>query len=1143
MATAQLQLNTVSTTPSTCPNNGTITISASTGFPPLIYSLPIGPVTGAPQTTNVFSSLPPGTYTVRVSDGSGAFQQQTAVITGTYVNLDFTTTVSSPYCEGDNNGSITGIPVPGTGVAPFSWELLPPSPVMIPPQSSNVLGNLPAGDYTIRMADACNNLRTLMATINDPNTAFTSIAPPILYKIGCDSILASFTFNAQVLRTPYTIAFQTSNGVFIPPGNTVIDTSQFPGTHNVTVHQLFPGLTYGDYVQAIVTNSCGDQITTQATSLPFAFSPAYTFGQQCSNAVTALFKLISIPNSGGITIANDPLTYSLTHVATGVLIAADTLFGQSITIPIDATLEPGNTYYFHITDGCGEQFDSSYTVPFPPSPGLASQGIFPPTCIDSVIGTLYVTTVNFSSDARLILLSGPATFGSTDPELGYTNSYTYPDTVPAAFPNSFYLQTIAPGTYTYQVIDGCGNEIAGSITVNPQEVMSLDHYADYRKGCPGQNALYFSVSPMAYITVTDLSTNTVLYHQMQFFGAMDSLINLSSGSYEVNFAYTQTEGIPIDDQEMPCQMITDTITIPPYTFPGILLGNPILCSGTLFLEALADSTQGIPPYQYEIIAGPQLFPLQSSSAFQISEAGTYTIRIHDACGNATANLLSVGQPGIPVAEITADCHLLQASFPSSAYNNYEWMAPDGSVFTGDHLVLDPVTFADTGNYTILQITEIGSCSDTVTLTQHVSMQHFHEQVISLCPGGTVTIGSHTYNTPGTYLDTLPTASGCDSLLATTLITDVMSDTLVVNICYGTSYEAGGMLQNAAGFYTDSLLNSASCYDYLVTDLRIDGGAFTFDVSICDGDSMQLGDTWYTSEGTYTDTFPNNSGCDSIVTMTLTVLLHPPHLLSATICAGDSYVFDGIPLNLPGIYTQTFPSEPCDSTVVLDLTVLPLKQGQETHYICDKESLTVNGYTYDEAGSYSEVYPTTDCDSIVTRTIVTYPLPIVQAIASNYYVEPGDTVQLDVLTTDHPLQYSWTGEVPFSDPTVPDPVAAIGQSGWITVTVSDTNGCQTTDRIYIGTGILSTLFLPNAFTPNGDEHNNVFRVSYSHISRFDMHIFDRWGTLVYASTDIDSGWDGTYNDLPVPDGIYTCTVVAIGMDGRVYDFTGHLSVLK
>jgi len=73
---------------------------------------------------------------------------------------------------------------------------------------------------------------------------------------------------------------------------------------------------------------------------------------------------------------------------------------------------------------------------------------------------------------------------------------------------------------------------------------------------------------------------------------------------------------------------------------------------------------------------------------------------------------------------------------------------------------------------------------------------------------------------------------------------------------------------------------------------------------------------------------------------------------------------------------------------------------------------------------------------------------------------------------------------------------------------------------------SGIVVPDAFTPNGDQKNDTFYVLHSTpINSFSLHVYDRWGQVVYSSTNIEQGWDGTYAGKPQPDGIYLWTLCA------------------
>ena len=78
---------------------------------------------------------------------------------------------------------------------------------------------------------------------------------------------------------------------------------------------------------------------------------------------------------------------------------------------------------------------------------------------------------------------------------------------------------------------------------------------------------------------------------------------------------------------------------------------------------------------------------------------------------------------------------------------------------------------------------------------------------------------------------------------------------------------------------------------------------------------------------------------------------------------------------------------------------------------------------------------------------------------------------------------------------------------------------------------SMLTVPNTFTPNGDGTNDEFRVVYRSIKEFHIWVYNRWGKLVYKSSDPAKGWDGTINGRPATSGAYYYVIRALGTDAE------------
>lgn len=92
---------------------------------------------------------------------------------------------------------------------------------------------------------------------------------------------------------------------------------------------------------------------------------------------------------------------------------------------------------------------------------------------------------------------------------------------------------------------------------------------------------------------------------------------------------------------------------------------------------------------------------------------------------------------------------------------------------------------------------------------------------------------------------------------------------------------------------------------------------------------------------------------------------------------------------------------------------------------------------------------------------------------------------------------------------------------------------------------SNLQMPNAFSPNGDGINDIYKVKdgYQSLTEFHAYIFNRWGQKLFEWTNPADGWDGTYNGKPVKDGVYFCLVKAKGADGKTYNIKRDVNLLR
>ena len=114
----------------------------------------------------------------------------------------------------------------------------------------------------------------------------------------------------------------------------------------------------------------------------------------------------------------------------------------------------------------------------------------------------------------------------------------------------------------------------------------------------------------------------------------------------------------------------------------------------------------------------------------------------------------------------------------------------------------------------------------------------------------------------------------------------------------------------------------------------------------------------------------------------------------------------------------------------------------------------------------------------------------------------------------------------------------------TVTVTDQNGCTHTAQIVVVAKNEYEVFYPNAFSPNGDGNNDTWApIDFGSTESVHIQIYDRWGELVFETTDINKGWDGTFAGKPLPPDVYAYYITGTLKNKKDFKKTGSLSLLK
>ncbi|MEX2485186.1 MAG: PKD domain-containing protein [Brumimicrobium sp.] len=110
-------------------------------------------------------------------------------------------------------------------------------------------------------------------------------------------------------------------------------------------------------------------------------------------------------------------------------------------------------------------------------------------------------------------------------------------------------------------------------------------------------------------------------------------------------------------------------------------------------------------------------------------------------------------------------------------------------------------------------------------------------------------------------------------------------------------------------------------------------------------------------------------------------------------------------------------------------------------------------------------------------------------------------------------------------------------------VTNEYGCKDTSTVEIYVEPQTTLYVPNAFTPDNNNRNEVFRPVVFDVSDYQFEIYNRWGERVFETNDRKSGWNGRVNSEEAPDGIYVYTIKFRNHKSIFEEHRGHFSLLR
>jgi Secretion system C-terminal sorting domain len=249
---------------------------------------------------------------------------------------------------------------------------------------------------------------------------------------------------------------------------------------------------------------------------------------------------------------------------------------------------------------------------------------------------------------------------------------------------------------------------------------------------------------------------------------------------------------------------------------------------------------------------------------------------------------------------------------------YSWSPAAG---LSNAAIANPTATVSATTSYVLTVTDSFGCAvmDTVTLTVN---QPSASSITEIACGSYISPAGNTYTSTGIYTDTITNAAGCDSVITIDLtVNTVASGTISVNSCSGSYTSPAGNVYTSSGTYIDTLSTASGCDSIITINLSFNTAtSSTIAPVACDSYTSPSGMV-YTTNGTYLDTIPNMAGCDSVITINLTVNSASTTTVIADLCGGSYTAPSGAVYTVSGTYNDTIQRvNGCDSISQIYLTI-------------------------------------------------------------------------------------------------------------------------------------------------------------------------------------------------------------------------------
>ncbi len=1120
--------------------DGAVDLSASGGEPPFAYLWSNGPA------SEDLSNLAAGTYLVTVTGSNGCTSSASANVANNNITIGIAADVlhNTACLPPGGDGSVALLldpPVPPSGSYSFLWSN---------GQTGQNIGNLPPGTYVVNVLAGATCTATAVFTVADEPIF------PVLSALAMPSICGG-----------------SDGGIDLVPSGGAFPLS-FSWSNGATTEDL-ANLTSGTY-SVIVTgaNGCVAALVANVPNNSDSFSVSGTTAAQtaCTSPNGGVDLTVSPVGGYAFSWSNGAATEDLGNLAMGTYTvtvsqasACTALASYTVTEnlpPSDTSLllavscDPSDVgiYVQDLTgaDGCDSTVITTVTL-------LASDttAVFGTSCDLNDVGVFEQTLTNGNGCDSLIIT---------------TIAYSASDTT-AIYGTSCDLNDVGVFEQTLVNSNGCDSLIITTIAYSASDTTNI-----FDTSCDLNDVGVFEQTLTNGNGCDSLIITTIAYSASDTTAIFDSSCDLND--------------VGIFQQLLINSNGCDSLIITTIAYSAsdttAIYGTSCNLSDVGIFQQLLTNNNGCDSL---IITTVTLLDADTTAIFGTScnpaSVGVFVQNLTNASGCDSTVVTTV-------AFSLSDTTLLSATTcdPASAgVFTQNLTTPEGcdstvittvALMTGSTTFLAATTCDPSATGTFVQnLTGQNGCDSTVTTT------------VSLLANSETFLTGTTCDPAlaGTFVQNLTGQNGCDSTVTTTVSLLPSSETFLT----GTTCDP-----TAAGVFIQNLTGQNGCDSTVTTTVSLLPTDTTYSYSTtCDASQA----------GTTSVIYPNQNGCDSVVIAT-TTWTPPPTLAVSTsdfsgfgvTCAGADdgwalasatgtppFVFnwdngealpllEGLP---PGSYLVTATdANGCTSTATATLTSpAPLANSLVINALdCFDNSggaVTVAGsggappylYSLDggpfqpsgtfdglSAGAYEISVQDANGCTATDLVAINAPVPLSVELGDDVFLELGDGMVLSALTNvplDSLAQIIWSGtgnlECPGCSAQQVFPVVTTSYS----IQVTDGQGCLASDGLTVYVDRRKSVYVPNAFSPNGDGINDlllVFAKEGQVKSIKSFLVFDRWGESVYRYHDFQpndpaTGWDGTHRGQLLDAAVFVWFAEVEFVDGEVELFEGDVTLVR